>query len=76
MQQDISCVLNLFMLFQVEEVPGDLTQSDLATDDVMLLDTGDQVTLHTWIHAELRWQTGPNRRRRKNAGFSLLSIKF
>ncbi|KAA8587725.1 hypothetical protein FQN60_016587 [Etheostoma spectabile] len=27
----------------VEEVPGDFTQSDLATDDVMLLDTWDQV---------------------------------
>uniref|UniRef100_A0A3Q2VEA7 Scinderin like b n=1 Tax=Haplochromis burtoni TaxID=8153 RepID=A0A3Q2VEA7_HAPBU len=31
----------------VEEVPGDLTQSDLATDDVMLLDTWDQV--YIWI---------------------------
>uniref|UniRef100_A0A3Q3IER2 Gelsolin-like domain-containing protein n=1 Tax=Monopterus albus TaxID=43700 RepID=A0A3Q3IER2_MONAL len=27
-----------------EEVPGDFTQSDLAMDDVMILDTGDQVT--------------------------------
>lgn len=49
-------VLNLSMLFQVEEVPGDLTQSDLATDDVMILDTGDQVM----VHAEFRWQTGPS----------------
>lgn len=30
-------------MFKVEEVPGDFTQSDLATDDVMLLDTWDQV---------------------------------
>lgn len=28
---------------QVEEVPGEFSQSDLATDDVMLLDTWDQV---------------------------------
>uniref|UniRef100_A0A3P8XCQ1 Gelsolin-like domain-containing protein n=1 Tax=Esox lucius TaxID=8010 RepID=A0A3P8XCQ1_ESOLU len=28
-----------------EEVPGDFNQSDLATDDVMLLDTWDQVAL-------------------------------
>lgn len=33
---------NLYV-FQIEEVPGDLTQDDLATDDVMLLDTWDQV---------------------------------
>lgn len=33
----------LIYVFQIEEVPGDLTQDDLATDDVMLLDTWDQV---------------------------------
>ena len=32
------------LVFQVEEVPGDFNQTDLATDDVMLLDTGDQVS--------------------------------
>lgn len=30
---------------QIEEVPGEMTQEDLATDDVMILDTWDQVTL-------------------------------
>ncbi|XP_042193391.1 gelsolin isoform X1 [Callorhinchus milii] len=33
--------------FTIEEVPGDLTQDDLATDDVMLLDTWDQVFI--WV---------------------------
>uniref|UniRef100_UPI00358EE5F5 scinderin-like n=1 Tax=Myxine glutinosa TaxID=7769 RepID=UPI00358EE5F5 len=33
--------------FKIEEVPGDLMQTDLATDDVMLLDTSDQ--LFIWI---------------------------
>lgn len=53
-------VSNASLLFQVEEVPGDFTQSDLASDDVMMLDTWDQVRLHTWIHAEFRWQIGPS----------------
>lgn len=30
-------------VFQVDEVPGELTQDDLAPDDVMILDTWDQV---------------------------------
>lgn len=28
---------------QIEEVPGEMTQDDLATDDVMILDTWEQV---------------------------------
>lgn len=31
------------VLSQIEEVPGEFMQEDLATDDVMLLDTWDQV---------------------------------
>ncbi|CAL8279584.1 unnamed protein product [Merluccius merluccius] len=36
--------------FIIEEVPGELTQDDLATDDVMILDTWDQVFV--WIGNE------------------------
>lgn len=32
-----------FICVQMEEVPGELTQDDLAPDDVMILDTCDQV---------------------------------
>lgn len=51
-----SCCYNSHSFFfllvsQVEEVPGDFTQSDLATDDVMLLDTWDQVILSLWLHS-------------------------
>lgn len=28
---------------QIEEVPGEMTQEDLAPDDVMILDTWDEV---------------------------------
>ncbi|XP_061585598.1 gelsolin-like [Cololabis saira] len=36
--------------FQMEEVPGELTQDDLASDDVMILDTWDQVFV--WIGSQ------------------------
>ncbi|XP_069465619.1 gelsolin isoform X2 [Ambystoma mexicanum] len=36
--------------FIIEEVPGEITQEDLATDDVMLLDTWDQVFV--WVGKE------------------------
>lgn len=29
--------------YQIEEVPGEMTQEDLAPDDVMILDTWDEV---------------------------------
>ncbi|XP_034008651.1 gelsolin-like isoform X2 [Trematomus bernacchii] len=38
--------------YQMEEVPGELTQDDLAPDDVMILDTWDQVFV--WIGNEAR----------------------
>ncbi|KAM4604871.1 scinderin like b [Polymixia lowei] len=42
----------------VEEVPGDFTQSDLATDDVMLLDTWDQIFLWVGNEANAEERTG------------------
>ncbi|KAG7269008.1 hypothetical protein CRUP_033500 [Coryphaenoides rupestris] len=36
--------------FLIEEIPGEITQEDLAPDDVMLLDTWDQVFV--WIGSE------------------------
>lgn len=38
-------------LFQIEEVPGEFTQDDLAEDDVMLLDAWEQVKLY-FVHSE------------------------
>ena len=42
---------------QIEEVPGELMQEDMATDDVMLLDTWDQVSEgereKTWVGEKL-----------------------
>jgi hypothetical protein len=38
--------------FQIEEVPGELMQEDLATDDVMLLDTWDQVSAKEKVKPE------------------------
>lgn len=35
--------LHPFFSWQIEEVPGEMTQDDLATDDVMILDTWEQV---------------------------------
>ncbi|XP_077087992.1 gelsolin b [Siphateles boraxobius] len=37
-------------LFLIEEVPGEMTQEDLAPDDIMILDTWDQVFV--WIGNE------------------------
>lgn len=36
-------VIRCFYTFQIEEVPGEFTQDDLAEDDVMLLDAWEQV---------------------------------
>lgn len=37
-------------LFLIEEVPGEMTQEDLASDDIMILDTWDQVFV--WVGNE------------------------
>ncbi|XP_061695508.1 scinderin like b [Syngnathoides biaculeatus] len=42
----------------VEEVPGDFTQSDLATDDVMILDTWTQLFLWIGNEANAEERTG------------------
>ncbi|XP_068558032.1 scinderin like b isoform X2 [Cebidichthys violaceus] len=42
----------------VEEVPGDFNQSDLAIDDVMLLDTWDQIFLWVGNEANAEERTG------------------
>uniref|UniRef100_A0A665UIL6 Gelsolin-like n=1 Tax=Echeneis naucrates TaxID=173247 RepID=A0A665UIL6_ECHNA len=38
------------LILYINEVPGDFTQSDLATDDVMILDTWEQIFL--WVGKE------------------------
>ncbi len=35
--------MDALISMQIEEVPGEMTQEDLATDDVMIMDTWDQV---------------------------------
>ncbi|CAB1317758.1 unnamed protein product, partial [Coregonus sp. 'balchen'] len=45
----------------VEEVPGDFQQTDLATDDVMLLDTWDQIFLWIGNDANAEERTGAPR---------------
>lgn len=53
--------LHLFLPSQIEEVPGEMTQDDLATDDVMILDTWEQVR-----NTELCHMAPRNRRKVRN----------
>uniref|UniRef100_A0A8C8GJL8 Macrophage-capping protein n=1 Tax=Oncorhynchus tshawytscha TaxID=74940 RepID=A0A8C8GJL8_ONCTS len=57
----------------VEEVPGDFQQTDLATDDVMLLDTWDQIFLWIGNEANAEERTGAPKIGRTNTQGNKLS---